>query len=730
MKMRLFRILQIFCLILILLIFRTAFLQIVQGKWLQQQAIEQQTRDRMINSKRGAIYDRNDKPLAVSVSSEVVSVAPAEIKDNADKRGISAESISAELARILELDQAAVLEKVTKNSFYEIIKRKVDKAQADEIRAYISANKITGINLDEDIKRYYPYGAFASQVIGFVGIDNQGLEGVEKIMDDELKGTMGRVVSAKNAKGVEMPFEYEQMVDPQDGLSVVLTIDEGIQHFAEKHLETALIENRLTNGAAAIVLDVKTGEILAMATKPDYDLNNPMTLTDASLLEQIATLPAEEQLDRKTQELSKLWRNKPVSDTYEPGSTFKVFTASMGLEENVVKLNDTFFCGGSVKVATENIRCWKSGGHGQQTFETGIQNSCNPVFIAVGARVGTKNFYNYFKGFGFMERTGIELSGEAVGFFHKSNEFKEIDLAISSFGQSFTVTPLQMIAGVAAIANDGNLLRPHIIKALKDSEGNVVKSYEAETVRQIVSKETSATMRQLLEKVVSDGTGSNAYVSGYRVAGKTGTSEKLPRGNGKYIASFVGFAPADNPSLAAIVILDEPTGQYFGGVIAAPIVGKILGDSLSYLNVEPQYTAHELEVMEAPVPDVRGMKVAAAANTIAEKKLNYKVIGDGAEVINQIPKAGARVNVNSTITLYTTSETDNHMVTVPNVNKMTVSQATQAITNAGLNIKITGAGATQNASGCIAFSQSIEAGTRIEAGTVVSVEFRTLEVDE
>ncbi|MDR1101344.1 MAG: PASTA domain-containing protein [Clostridiales bacterium] len=715
---------------MILLIFRTAFLQIVQGKWLQQQAIEQQTRDRMINSKRGAIYDRNDKPLAVSVSSEVVSVAPAEIKDNADKRGISAESISAELARILELDQAAVLEKVTKNSFYEIIKRKVDKAQADEIRAYISANKITGINLDEDIKRYYPYGAFASQVIGFVGIDNQGLEGVEKIMDDELKGTMGRVVSAKNAKGVEMPFEYEQMVDPQDGLSVVLTIDEGIQHFAEKHLETALIENRLTNGAAAIVLDVKTGEILAMATKPDYDLNNPMTLTDASLLEQIATLPAEEQLDRKTQELSKLWRNKPVSDTYEPGSTFKVFTASMGLEENVVKLNDTFFCGGSVKVATENIRCWKSGGHGQQTFETGIQNSCNPVFIAVGARVGTKNFYNYFKGFGFMERTGIELSGEAVGFFHKSNEFKEIDLAISSFGQSFTVTPLQMIAGVAAIANDGNLLRPHIIKALKDSEGNVVKSYEAETVRQIVSKETSATMRQLLEKVVSDGTGSNAYVSGYRVAGKTGTSEKLPRGNGKYIASFVGFAPADNPSLAAIVILDEPTGQYFGGVIAAPIVGKILGDSLSYLNVEPQYTAHELEVMEAPVPDVRGMKVAAAANTIAEKKLNYKVIGDGAEVINQIPKAGARVNVNSTITLYTTSETDNHMVTVPNVNKMTVSQATQAITNAGLNIKITGAGATQNASGCIAFSQSIEAGTRIEAGTVVSVEFRTLEVDE
>ncbi|GHV18297.1 stage V sporulation protein D [Clostridia bacterium] len=738
MKKRLFRVAQVFCLILVLLIFRTAYIQIVQGSWLQKQAIEQQTRDRMISSKRGSIFDRNGKPLAVSVSAEVVSVTPAEIKTN-EERGITNETIANELAQILELDKASVLAKITKSSFYEIIKRKVDKPQADLVRAYIKDNKIKGINLDEDIKRYYPYGAFASQVIGFVGTDNQGLEGIEKVMDDELKGTMGRVVSAKNARGVEMPFEYERMVDPQDGLSVVLTLDEGIQQFAEKHLESALIENRLANGAAAIVMEVKTGEILAMATMPDYDLNAPMTLTNPTTLAQVAALPAEEQTKRKTEELTKLWRNKAVVDTYEPGSTFKIFTAAMGLEENVVKMDDSFYCGGSVKVATENIRCWKAGGHGQQTFVQGIENSCNPVFIAVGARVGAAKFFSYYKGFGFLQKTGIELGGEAIGPFHLLKNFHELELATSSFGQSFQVTPLQMIAGVSAIANDGNMVRPRVVKALQDSAGNVVKSYETETVRQIVSKETSSALRQLLEKVVSEGTASNAYVSGYRVAGKTGTSEKIEmidgkmqRAPGKYIASFVGFAPADNPTLACIVILDEPTGgQYFGGVIAAPVVGKILGESLAYLSVEPQYTAHELETMEAPVPDVRGLKVVAAQQQITAKKLNYKVIGSGEEIVNQIPKAGARVNVNSTVTLYTTGETTSKMAVVPNVNKLTVAQATQSITNAGLNIKITGAGATQNAGGnVIAFSQSIAAGAQVEAGTIVSVEFRTLEVDE
>ncbi|WP_461247136.1 peptidoglycan D,D-transpeptidase FtsI family protein, partial [Treponema sp. R6D11] len=538
-----------------ILILRLFCLQVVKGSWYSEQALEQQTKDRVIASKRGKILDRAGQVLAESISAEAVSVTPNQIIEN-KKHGITADMIAEKLAGVLDLDKDAVYKKLTKSSYYEIIKRKVDKNETDQIRRYITDNKIVGIKIDEDTKRYYPNGSSASQVIGFVGTDNDGLEGIEAILNFDLKGTAGRVISAQNVSGVDMPFDYEKLIAPENGVNAVLTIDENIQHFVENHLSTAYVDNHLEQGASCIVMDVKTGEILAMATMPTYDLNKPFEITDSSFLQSISALPALEQKIKKNEYLTKLRRNKGVVDTYEPGSVFKIFTSAMALEENVVKLDDTFSCGGSVQVADRRIKCWKSAGHGHQTFVDGVKNSCNPVFIELGRRIGGENFYKYFKGFGFTEKTGIEILGEAVGMHYK--EYTELDLAVASFGQSNNVTPIQMIAGVSAIANGGKYMKPHILKKTVDDDGNVISEKQPEMLRQIVSKQTSDTLKDILEKVVSDGTGSNAYVAGYRVAGKTGTSEKQPRGQAKYIASFAGFAPADDPKIACIVILDQP----------------------------------------------------------------------------------------------------------------------------------------------------------------------------
>ncbi len=719
-----------FCMFLLfLLIGRTGYLQIAKGDQLQKLAVEQQTRDRIINSKRGTIFDRNGKQLAVSASVETVTVSPAEIK--ASEKTISAETVATGLAEILELDYDVVLEKITKDSSYEIIKRKIEKDMADKVRQYITDNKITGIRLDADTKRFYPYGSLASHVIGFTGLDNQGLEGIEMVFDKNLKGSPGRIISAKNAAGTEMPFKYEKLVDPQDGLNVVLTIDETIQRFAEKHLETALIENKLLNGAACIVLDPKTGEVLAMATKPDYDLNNPFYIQDEAIKQQIEQLPQNERSQKKEQELRKLWRNKAVVDSYEPGSTFKIFTAAMALEDKVVGLNDTFYCSGSKKVANYNIRCWKAGGHGSQTFVDGVRNSCNPVFIEIGARVGAERFIDCFSGFGFTQKTGIELPGEAPGIFHTKKDFNEVELATSSFGQSFQITPLQMIAGVAAVANGGVLMRPHLVKQLTDSNDNIVTEFESEMVRQVISKETSNTLCSLLETVVAKGTGSAAYIKGFRVAGKTGTSEKVPRGSGKYIASFAGFAPADDPQVVCLVLLDEPSsGLYYGGQIASPVVRSILEDILNYLGVEPAYTPEEKATLETSVPNVTGRSLNEAKNEILSKGLKIKIAGSGDSVISQIPKGGIKVNQQSTITLYTEEITDVTNTVVPNVLGKSVANAADIVLGANLNIKIIGAGASPATGGVISYKQDPPAGENVEVGSVVTVEFRRIEAGE
>ncbi len=699
---------------------RTGYLQIVKGEWLQKEAIDQQTQDRQIRSKRGAIVDRNGKALAVSASVEQVSVSPNVIKEEGN-----ADEVVGALSEILKLDPETVRKKVTADSYYMSIQRRVEKDVADQIRA----KKLKGVNLDEDTKRYYPYGNFASHVIGFTGDDNQGLNGLEKEFDEELRGLPGRVVSASNAKGTDVPYKFEQYIDPKDGYNVVLAIDEVIQHFVEKYLEKARIESGLAKGAAAIVMDPKTGEILAMASKPDFDLNAPFTLNDQSIEQSLAGLPAEEYNTKKSEALLQMWRNKAVTDSYEPGSTFKLATSAMALEQGVVDMNTTFVCNGSYRVADRTIKCWDQahGGHGVQTFPKAVCNSCNPAFIQIGERVGTEAFYKYVKAFGFRDTTGIELPGEANGVFFGEKDFNTIQLATSSFGQGFQITPLQMITYVSAIANGGTLYKPHLVKQLTDSDGNVVKSYDPEPVRRIMSEQTANTLCGIMELVVNEGGGSNAYIKGYRVGGKTGTSEKLPRGNGKYVASFVGIAPADDPQLVCLIMMDEPTGVYYGGTIAAPVGRAILDDALHYLNVEPQYTGEEQATPEVLVPDVTDNTVANAKTAVINANLNYKVIGEGEKVETQIPMGHATIPEGSTVILYTTGA-EEQKVTVPDLADKTAAQAKLALTEVGLNFSFSDI-APNAANASTVLSQSPAAGSEVPIGTIVTVDFRMLSTD-
>lgn len=713
------------------LIMRTAWLQIVRGDELSAAAREQQTSDNIINPQRGLIYDRNMKILANNLSVETISISPKNVRGNSKQ---DAKEIAKNLADILSLDDDEVLEKINKKSNFEYIKRKVEKDEADAVREYVNKYSLDGIKFTEDTKRYYPYNNFASQVIGFVGADNQGLEGIESVYDETLKGTPGRIVSANRAAGMELPDNYESYYEAQEGQSVVLTIDESIQHYVEKHLETARVENKLEEGAAAIVMDVKTGEILAMATKPDYDLNQPFAVTEAvtekypDIESELAALDGAEYSARLTEVTQFLRRNKAVVDSYEPGSTFKVAVASMALEENAVSLNDHFYCGGSIKVADRRIACANRNGHGAETFVQGVQNSCNPVFIEVGARVGRETFLKYLKGFGFRDTTGIELPGETNGIFHNESDFKEIDLATSSFGQSFNVTPLQMITMVSAVANGGKLMKPHLVKELVDSNGNVVDEYKPHVVRQVISEQTSKTMCEILESVVSVGGGKNAYLAGYRIAGKTGTSEKQPRGNGKYVASFVGFAPADDPQIACLVILDQPPvgAVYYGGLIAAPVVKNILEESLQYLGVEPEYTQEELALIDITVPDITGKTRAEAETILTEAGVGAAFRGNGDLVLDQVPKAYSKLSRNSKVVAYTEGEVSTQSVTVPSVIGCSASEANKGIVNAGLNVRIKG---LSNASGsAMCSSQSPAAGTVVEPGTVITLDFAYSEV--
>ena len=720
-KKRILAFYGIFLFFIFLLLCRTAYLQIIKGPWLKEQAEEQQMRDSVVSPRRGTIYDRNHKVLAQSASAEMVCIVPVEIKEAGN-----AEEVAGKLSEILDVDYDTVYAKTQKNSYYEIVKKKVEKDVADQIRGL----NLVGIRLDEDTKRYYPGGSFASHVIGFTGADNQGLSGVELACDAELKGISGRIKSAKNANGTDMPYESEQYLDATDGCDVILSIDEVIQHFVENHLETARINNEIAGGAAAIVMNPKTGEILAMSTKPDFDLNSPFKLTDESVLKELEEYKDDEYDEKYSEELNKMWRNKAVVDTYEPGSTFKAVTASAALEEGTSKLTDTFYCSGVKHVSDWDIKCHKTSGHGSEDFVHAVYNSCNPAFIEIGMGLGVKNFTKYFEAFGLTEKTGFDLPGEAVGSSYNAQNMKPIDLATSSFGQGFTITPLQMINAMSAVANGGYLMRPYVIKQVVDSNGNVVKNVEPTVIRQVISEETSKTMRGILEGVVSQGGGKNAYVSGYRIAGKTGTSEKLPRGSNQYIASLVGFAPADDPKIAVLVLLDNPTGaEYYGGMIAAPVVGSIIEDTLRYLGVEPQYSEDEKQSSDINMPELRGKSLEEAQKIITDSGLKYHVVGEGGSIVDQTPKPGISLKNGSVVVLYTTEGVPMQTVTVPDLTGLSAADCNVVLNGSGLNFKIAGPGKSDVANNAHAVKQEPAAGTEVEEGSIVYVEFRYASVE-
>ena len=702
----------LFILVFVALSLRIAYIQFIWGPTLAREALEQQTRDREISAKRGTIYDRNGKQLAVSADVETVGLTPADVR----KSGKASE-YAQKLTKILELDEKDVMDKINAKVSYVVLKKKVEKETADKIRAL----KMQGISIDEDTKRYYPYNNIASHIIGFSGDDNQGLLGIEMIYDSKLKGRNGRIVTAKNAAGSEMPYKYDRYYSAQDGCDVTLTIDVTIQHFLEKPLEQAIIDYDVKEGTAGIIMDVKTGEILAMATKPDFNLNEPFKIYSTETENAIKNAKDnKEKNEIRSTYLNQLWRNKAVVDSYEPGSTFKIITSAMALEEGVVTVNDHFNCIGYHTVADRRIHCWKTAGHGSQTFVEALMNSCNPAFMITGAKIGKDKFYKYYKGFGFTQTTGIELNGETSGAFYPLNNFNEVELATASFGQGPTVTPLQMLAAIGAVANDGKLLKPHLLKCITDSQGNVIEEKETDVVRQVVSEQTSQIMRGTLERVVSDGTGGQAYLEGFRIGGKTGTSEKIPRGSNKYVASFAGIAPSDDPQVVLILMLDEPQGVHTGGATAAPLAGKILDDVLRYMGLEPQTT--EVKDGETVVPDVVTMSVADAQEELNRLGLRCITEGDGNIVNIQIPKADTVLAEGGTVIIYTGDAKPSNSVKMPNVTGKNYYEVKEILENNKLVLNAVGI--EGNTDSVKSVSQGVPKGEYVTQGTQITVEFK------
>lgn len=726
-------------LLLIALAVRLFYLQIFKSDEYRSKAFDQYTTEIEISPKRGTIYDRNMTPLAVSATVETVFISPYEIEEKDEAK------IADYLSQKLGVDRADIVERMTrKQSKYQIIKKKVDTSITDEIREFIEAEGVKGIHLEEDTKRFYPYGNLASNVIGFTNSESVGIYGVESFYENYLKGSSGKIVTAQNAKGKDMPFQYESYVGAENGTDVVLTIDWQIQSMLEKHLQTALEDTQAQNRVLGIIMDVNTGEILAMSNKPDYDPNNPYDLDDemqmlydeycTEIIEKedgTRTLPTDEDKNNYYKELVEgRWKNKAITELYEPGSTFKIITSAMSLEENLYMTDPsyTFHCTGSKNIGGFNIGCHKRGGHGEENFELGLQNSCNPVFMELAEAIGREHFYKYFESYGFTERTGIDLAGEVDSIYHRDfNGFNQTELAVYSFGQTFKITPLSLIRAVSAVANGGNLMQPRVVKALVDENGNTVKEFDPYIVRQVNSPETSETIMQYLENGITMGSTKNAYVKDYSVGAKTGTSQKRDiLDDNLYIASCVAFAPTDKPEIAILIAIDEPVGAYYGGTIAAPVVSSVLSEVLPYLNIETSTDETAEQAVEIAVEDYTGLSVTSARTTIKNAKLGTKTYGNGDVVIDQFPKAGTKLRENGVVVLYTEELSEETKITVPSVTGHTPANAMQILINSNLNITMDGA-YRDGVDGTVATRQTPEAGSEVAPGTSVSVEFHHLD---
>ncbi len=732
-KKRIWILFCIFLCCMVVVIGALFYYQIVKGKEYKELALEQQTRDQKVEARRGDIYDRNMKVLAQSASCEDVCINPRQIRSAAEsqeKRRAKAkidgevfeeedivEKIVTTLVEVLGVDEEFVRKEISLDYADRKIKKKVEPSVVQKIRDA----KLTGVFFTESTKRYYPYSSFASHVIGFTGDDGNGLEGLERMLDSTLSGTDGRIQVIRDVNNNLTPYEYENYIAPKDGNGVVLTIDEVIQHYVEKYLEEAYNLYDIQNGAAAIVMDPNTGEILAMAVAPNFDLNKPRYVDKDLKAAMGVKADGSEYTDGEY--LNRIWRNKAVVDSYEPGSTFKSIVAAAAVEAGAVNAGtDLFYCTGSKKVSVHTIHCHKRQGHGQETFTQALENSCNPAFMEIGARLGYTNFRNYYEAFGFTDTTDFVLPGESKGIFFSKANFNEAELATSSFGQGFQITPLQMITAFSAVVNGGTLMKPQLIKAYTDTEGNIVENVESVVVREVISESTSRTMRAALESVVANGTGNAAYVEGYRIGGKTGTSQKQPRSSGKRIASFIGFAPADDPQLVCLLILDEPGGLLKGGgAIAAPAVGKILSESLSYLGYEPTYTDNSAD--EAETPSVVGQTVGEATKIVKAAGFDVSVQGEGDIITNQLPKATSKMSKGGLVILYTEAK-EEVKVEIPDFMGLSKSQAEQRARELNLNIEISGGGAGGEVTeDMIAISQSTKKGTMVMPGSVITVDF-------
>ena len=706
-------------------IVRLFYMQVINYDFYQQKAENLQTREITLYPTRGTIYDTNMKPLAISANNEMLILMGNKLESD-EQRAM----IAAAFSEILELDYESMLEKTRSKSSYIVISRGIEKDKADRIRAFIKENKFSNrMYFLEDSTRYYPYSNFLAHVLGFVGSDEQGLAGIEYMYDDLLSGTEGRMVTATNVSGDELPFEYETYYEAVDGNSLVLTIDEVLQHYLEKNLEIAYNDNNVQESAIGIVMDVNTGAILAMATYPDYDPNNAFTIVDTELAAQIDLIEdANEKAAAKSNALYKQWSNQAVSLAYHPGSTFKIITAAIALEETVVDLNTNFMCSGSYVVGIHRIHCWRSyNPHNNQNLAQAIQNSCNPAFIQMGLMIGKETFNKYFEAFGLRSKTGVDLPGETTGLYNLN---QEIDLAVYSFGQNFSVSPLQLITAVSAVANGGTLLKPYIVKEVLDPNGNVVQSNGRTEVRQVVSEETSVIMRELVESVVTVGTGKNAYTVGYRVAGKTGTTEKiaeqLQEGKELRIASFVAFAPADDPEIAVLILLDEPTGDTVtAGITVAPVIRRFMEEAMPYLGVEPQYTEEELKNKDITIPDLRGLTLADANDRLKRLGINGSSNGTGEKVVDQLPAPGSVVSNTATVMLFMESSAPEKQVTMPDLSGMSLEKARSTLQSIGLYVRVTGA---KNGTGNIAvIKQDVPRGEIVNYGQVITIELSDLD---
>lgn len=706
-------------------VLRLTYLTTVQSSELQESAVDLQLADTTVSAKRGTIYDANGNVLAESASVWQVVMSPVNFK-NDKQRQAAAKGLS----EIFDLEYNDVLDDTKQQSHYVVVKRRIESDEREKVLELIDTLKkdysCSGvIQLLDDYKRYYPKNSLASSVIGFTGSDDQGLEGIEYEYDSYLSGTPGRIITAQNARGTDMPFRYEQNVESEDGNNVYLTIDETIQSICEKYMQKGVEDNNVLNKGVCIAMNVNTGAILAMVTTDGYDLNNPYELS-AKDKKKIKSTAKSKQAEAESAALSNMWRNKAVADTYMPGSVFKMCVASAALEENLVNEKTSFTCTGSILVEGETIHCSNISGHGTQNFVEVISNSCNPAFIQIGQMLGAGKFRQYYQGFGFSDKTGIDLPGEAEDSFWKEGKMGGVDLAVASFGQNFTITPIQMITACAAVSNGGYVVQPHVVSKITDSKGNVIKTVDKKVKRQVISDDTSKKMNEYLEYNTERQGAAAGYISGYKVAGKTGTTEK--RGVTKfessfsedYISSFCGYAPADDPQIAMLVFFDTPDGDaYYGSQVSSPVFINIMSEVLPYLDVKTSYTDEELGYVDASAGDYTGVSVDEAKTAVEADGFTATVKGNGSTVISQIPTVSSGLQKGGSIVLYTDSNSQSETVSVPSLIGLSPDEVNDVASAYGLNVSFSGATTSSGTSS----SQNVEAGTSVSPGTVITVSF-------